>query len=286
MISCGEAVAAAARRLKISGSPSPRVDGQLLLRHVTGWSRTQLLAHPERLLSAAEDAAFQELVARREAAEPIAYLVGEREFYGRVFRVDRRALIPRPETELLVDLGRAAVAGWRAAGVEPTVVDVGTGCGAVAISVAAEADIDVLATDVSAEALSLARENAEILAPGRLRFVESNLLDAVQGPLHVVLANLPYVPSERQLPPDVADYEPSVAIFGGQRGTELIERFLPQARQILAPGGEVAVELDEEEQAAPMAAFARDLFPGAGVSICQDAGGYDRVVRIVLSPAG
>lgn len=267
--------------MKASGSPSARVDAQLLLRHVTGWSRTQLLAHPELVLSSSEEAAFAELVARREVSEPIAYLVGEREFYGRVFRVDRRALIPRPETELLVDLGRVAVARWRSARIEPTVIDVGTGCGAVAVSLAAEAKVSVLATDVSFEALSLARENATQLAPGRVRFAQASLLDGVRGPLHVVLANLPYVPSERRLPADVADYEPSIAIFGGKRGTELIERFLPAARELLAPGGEVAVELDEEEQAAPIADFARELFSGAEVSVQRDAGGYDRVVRVV-----
>ena len=283
MTTSGEATALAAQRLKEAGSPSPRVDAQLLLRHVTGWSRTDLLAHPERELSAPQQSAFVELVARREALEPIAYLLGEREFYGRMFRVDRRALIPRPETELLVELGLAAVARWRSEGVEPTVIDVGTGCGAVAISVAAEAQVRVIATDVSADALALARENAAQLAPGRLTFFRGDLLGGMRGPLHVVLANLPYVPSQRQLPRDVADYEPSVAIFGGLRGTELIERLLPQARPLLVPRGEVAVELDEEEQAAPIAALARTLYPSAQVSVCRDAGGYDRVVRVATT---
>src|SRR5438105_12592777 len=133
----GELVESAARRLAAAGSSSARLDAQLLLGKVTGWSRTHVLAHPEREVDFAIESAFHGLVARREASEPIAYLLGEREFYGRLFKVDRRALIPRPETELLVDLGLAAVTRWRGTGVEPTVVEIGTGCGAVAISLAA-----------------------------------------------------------------------------------------------------------------------------------------------------
>ena len=257
-----------------------------MLGQATARSRTDLLAHPEIGVPATEESAFLDLLTRREAAEPIAYLLGEREFYGRMFRVDRRALIPRPETELLVDLGIAAVARWRALGVEPNVVDVGTGCGAIAISVAAEAHVRTLATDMSHAALTLAKENAFQYAVARsVSLVQTDLLTGVRGPLHVVLANLPYVPSDRDLPPDVKDYEPSLAIFGGARGTELLERFLPEVRPLLAPGAELCVELDEEEQAAPMAALARALYADAEVSVCQDAGGYDRVVRVRLASA-
>ena len=255
-----------------------------MLGHVTGRSRAELLAHPEASIPVTEEIAFHALLARREAAEPIAYLLGEREFYGRVFRVDRRALIPRPETELLVDLGRAAVARWRALGIEPTIVDVGTGCGAIAISVAAEAGVRVVATDISPDALALTKENAFLQKVSRsVSLVQTDLVAGLRGPLHVVLANLPYVPRDRDLPPDVKDYEPTVAIVGGARGTELIERLLDEAGPLLAPGAELCVELDEEEQAAPIAALARELYAGAEVSVRQDAGGYDRVVRIEIA---
>jgi release factor glutamine methyltransferase len=274
-------VNAAARRLRSAGSPSARLDAELLLGHVTGWTRTELLAHPERPVSVHLERAFQTLVGRRGASEPMAYLLGEREFYGRSFRVDGRALIPRPETELLVELGLSAVARWREAGISPTVFDVGTGAGAIAVSLAAEANVRVIATDVSSGALSLARENAFLHGVAQQVFlVQADLLAPIRGPLHVVLANLPYVPVSRPLPRDVKDYEPGVALFGGQRGTELIERLLEQAAALLAPGAELAVELDEEEQAAPVASLARRLYPAAEVSICQDAGGYDRVVRV------
>lgn len=226
--------------------------------------------------------AFGQLVERRTACEPIAYLLGEREFYGRNFRVDRRALIPRPETELLVELGRSAVTRWRRLSVEPRVVEIGTGCGAIAVSLALETELSVVATDVSFEALTLAQENAQQFgAP--IHLVALNMVDALRGPLHVVLANLPYVPSGRSLPRDVAEYEPALAIFGGSRGTELVEQLLREVRPLLAPGGEVCVELDEEEQAAPVASLARSLYPSAAVSVCQDGGGYDRVVRVSLS---
>jgi release factor glutamine methyltransferase len=250
-----------------------------LLEHVTGWSREQLLAHPDWTISGQQARAFRELVRRRRRAEPVAYLLGEREFYGRAFRVDRRALIPRPETELLVELGVEAVARWRAAGTEPVIIDVGTGTGAVAVSLALECSARVVGSDVSFEALSLARENAQHFG-ARVALVQADLLRGMRGPLHVVLANLPYVPTGRVLPPDVRDHEPPVALFGGQRGTELIECLLREAPPLLAPGAELAVELDEEEQATPMAALARQLYSSAAVSVCQDAGGYDRVVRV------
>jgi release factor glutamine methyltransferase len=282
-----ELLRAATRRLKAAGTSgdSARLDAELLLGHVTGWPRAVVLAHPERGLTSEQESAFHELVGRREAAEPIAYLLGEREFYGRIFAVDGRALIPRPDTELLVDLGIVAVRRWRGVGVEPTVVELGTGCGAVAISLALESLVAVTATDISFDALELARENAFRHSLSPVRLVQTDLLAGLQGPLHVVLANLPYVPCDRALPSDVKDYEPHVALFGGERGTELIERLLFQAQPLLALGGELCVELDEEEQAAPIAALARTLYAGADVSVCQDHGGYDRVVRVLAGPS-
>ena len=272
----GRALAEATRRLLAAGATSARLDAELLLAHALGWSRTRVLAHPEGEVGANAARAFEALVARRAEAEPMAYLLGEREFYGRTFKVDRRALIPRPETELLVELGIAAVQGLR----QPRVVEVGTGCGAVAISLALESACAVVATDVSAQALELARENSCALG-GRVRLVQADLLRGLQGPIDVVLANLPYVPSQRALPRDVRDYEPHVALFGGRHGTELIERLLREASGVLR--GELAVELDEEEQAQPIAALAREVYPGADVTVERDAGGYDRVVRVILA---
>jgi release factor glutamine methyltransferase len=266
----------AARRLRSAGSTSPRLDAELLLAHVLGVSREAVLTHPEREIDASAAGSFEVLVERRARAEPMAYLLGQREFYGRVFKVDQRALIPRPETELLVDIGRAAVGSGLS-----RVVEVGTGSGAVAVSLAAETDCSLVATDVSWDALALARENARALGQAaRVRFVQTDLLAGVRGPLEVVLANLPYIPSGRVLPPDVADYEPGVALYAGPAGTELLERLLRQARSLLADQFQVALELDECDQAQPMLALARALYPTARASICRDAGGYERVLLI------
>jgi release factor glutamine methyltransferase len=151
----------------------------------------------------------------------------------------------------------------------------------VAISVSLEAARAVVATDISPAALQLAWENACAL-DARVQLVQADMLRGIRGPVHVLLANLPYVPTARDLPHDVKGYEPHVALFGGPRGTELIERLLHEATSVLAPQGELAVELDEEEQAQPVAALARELYGSATVSIEQDAGGYDRVVRVIV----
>jgi len=238
-----------------------------------------VLAHPEWAPGPAQSAAFEALVGRRAAREPIAYLVGEREFYGRALRVDRRALIPRPETELLVGLGIRAIARWRAAGVEPVVVDVGTGSGAIAVTLAAETGASVVAIDVSWAALTLAAENAALHGQGdRVRLVRGDLLAGVRAPVHVVVANLPYLPTGRRLPRDVAAYEPGIALYAGPTGTEVSERLLRQAVSVLAPGGALVLELDEREQAARLQWLADTLWPTAATEVQRDTGGRERVL--------
>jgi release factor glutamine methyltransferase len=273
----------ATRLLRQASSSSPRLDAELLLGFALGCSRVELLAHPERFVDADQAAAFRALVQRRAAAEPMAYILGQREFYGRMFKVDRRALIPRPETELLVDLGVAAVDRLRGLHIDPRVLEIGTGSGVVAISLAAERGVTITATDVSIAALQLAQANACALGQHhRMRLVQADLMHALRGPFDLILANLPYVPNLRDLPADVYAFEPHVALFGGQTGTELIQRLLEQAQSRLAPHAEVCVELDEEDQAAPVSDLATRLYPGAEVSVCRDAGGYDRVVRVLV----
>ena len=136
---------------------------------------------------------------------------------------------------------------------------------------------------MSIEALHLARANACALGQrARIGLIQTDLLHGLRGPFDLILANLPYVPSGRDLPADVYAYEPHVALFGGQTGTELIQRLLEQAQSLLAPDAELCVELDEEDQAAPVAELAARLYPGAAISVCRDAGGYDRVVRVLV----
>lgn len=281
----GRLLAEASARLRRAGSTSPRLDALLLLAHATGWARTRILAHPEWRIAAEQVDRFLALVERRVAREPVAYLVGERAFYGRTFRADRRALIPRPETELLVEEAIRAVAACRERGLEePLVVDVGTGSGAIAVSVAAETGACVVAADRSWAALELAHENVLLLGQaGRVRLLQADLLAGLRGPIHVLLANLPYIPRGRTLPVDVVGYEPREALFAGPRGTELNEALLEQARRLLAPGAVAVLELDEQGQAGPLRAAARRLFgPDASVEVLRDAAGAERALRLRL----
>jgi release factor glutamine methyltransferase len=257
-------------------SDTPRLDVELLLAHALGVPRERLVIDAGSELTPSQLIAFDALLSRREAREPVAYILGRKEFRRITLSVDSRVLIPRPETELLVDIGRAAVA----AGLS-RVVEVGTGSGAVAISLAAETGGRVVATDLSFEALALARENASRLGQTeRVSFVQSDLLGGLRGPFEVVLANLPYIPRGRILPPDVANYEPEVALYAGSSGTELLEQVLRQALALLAERFQVALELDECDQARPMLAVAQTLYPTAEVTIRRDAGGYERVLLI------
>jgi release factor glutamine methyltransferase len=279
----GEALGWGAQRLRPVAGASERLESEVLLAYATRWERTALLAHPERVLSSAQWACFDGLVARRMVAEPVAYLVGEREFYGRPFVVDRRVLIPRPETELLVDLALAGVERWRQHGVEPTVVDVGTGSGAIAVSLAAVAAVRVAAVDVSADALDVARINAERLGqPSRVRLMHGDLLHPLPGPLHLVVANLPYLPEGRRLPRDVSAYEPREALVAGPLGTEANARLLGQAQSRLVPGSELFLELDGGEQAADLSEIARSTWPEAHIEVHPDAAGIERALAVTL----
>ena len=230
MPTVGELLQTATLRLRTSGSESPRLDAELLLGWAIGADRTRLIAHPEAPVGADAASAYESAVARREAGEPVAYIRGLKEFHGLAFVVDARALIPRPETELLVTQAEREVA-WRLtsaprpAGTPPVrVVDVGTGSGAIAIGLAVLLrkrrmlpEVSILAVDSSAEALDLARENAVGHAVAdEIDFVESDLLPAGERPFDVILANLPYIPSaDLATLPVAASFEPRGALDGG-----------------------------------------------------------------------
>jgi release factor glutamine methyltransferase len=216
----GEALAAATARLATAGCDTPRLDAELLL----GWVLDP--AHPDRgrlvidrdvALGAGEAERFEALLVRREAREPVAYILGRRAFRRLELAVDRRVLIPRPETELLVEVGLGLAAGSR-------VVDVGTGSGAVALALKDERpDLRVRGTDVSAHALAVARENATRLGLD-VAFSQADLGDS--QPADALLANLPYVADGAELPPEITRYEPAGALFGGPDGLDLIRRLV------------------------------------------------------------
>ncbi len=287
-------------RLRQSGSETPRLDAEVLLAHAIGSDRTAILAHPEAVVGPAAAAAFEAAVGRREAGEPVAYIRGFKEFRGLALATDERALIPRPETETLVDLAETEVAGRlttapRPPGTPPLrIADAGTGCGTIAVALAVALrrrrmleDVSILAIDASSDALQLARENAVGHAVAdRVRFLEADLLPAVADPrFELVLANLPYIPSA-MVPelPVAASFEPASALDGGPDGLEHIRRLIDRLPDALGDGGVAMLEIGADQADAVAAAVGEQL-PGWGVSIVPDLSGAPRVARIDR-PAG
>jgi release factor glutamine methyltransferase len=262
------------------GVESPRLDAELLLAHALSCSRTKLYVDFDKPLSAEELARVKPLLQRRGQREPVAYILGVREFYGRPFRVRPGVFIPRPETELLVQLAVEAVPP------EARVLDLCAGSGAVGVTIAAElpgAHADLVET--SPEAAAAARENAEALAPGRVRVFQGDLFDALPERLRydAVVANPPYVPEKDRLrlAPEILAHEPHPALFAEEGGLAVIRRIVAGAGNWLVPEGFLGIEIDP-----PLAARVRDLCAGAGftgVRVVKDLAGLDRHVVATLS---
>jgi len=260
-----------------SALDNPRLDAEILLAHALGITRGQLHAHPQGQLSPTELASCRKLIERRAQREPVAYIVGHKEFYGLDLVVDSRVLIPRPETELLVE--KAIEIGQR----QSAVADVGTGSGAIAISLAVHLpQILVYATDASPAALEVAARNC--LHHGvedRVRLLQGHLLEPLPEPVDLIVANLPYVSQAElaQLPPEISRHEPRKALDGGPDGLDCIRRLLAQAEGHLRPGGVVLLEIGATQGEA-VVALARRNFPAARVEIVRDYAGLDRVVMV------
>lgn len=264
---------------KRAGLPDPRLEAEILLAHVLGCDRVRLYVDHQRPLSMAERDAYRALVERRAAGEPTAYLLGQREFYGRPFRVDRRVLIPRPETELLVDRALEALAP-DATG---PVLDLCSGSGCIGVTLCAERPaLSVLAVDVSEDAAEVARENARALGvEGRYAQRVGDLFDAVrgEGPWPLVTANPPYVPAG-DLPTiqrEIRDHEPRVAVVGGEVGDEVAIRVVDAAPDHLLPGGLLLME-HGAPQGAGLRAHAEATGRYAEVSTLKDHAGLDRIL--------
>ena len=258
-------------------SSTPRLDAEVLLAHVLGTSRASLLANFQSPLGADDLTRFLDLIARREQGEPVAYLTGYKEFYGLDLEITPDVLVPRPETESLVDLCLSLLPPGEVC----HLADVGSGSGAIALAVAANnPDVRVYATELSPGALEVARRNAARLGlEQRVAFLEGDLLAPVPHPVDVIAANLPYVaPGEAE--PDVATWEPWVAVFGGGHdGTDTIFRFLDQAPHYLRPGGAVVMET-AYSQGRAVSEAAQRAFPGASIELKKDLAGYDRLVVV------
>ena len=293
----GGAITDATARLTAAGSESARLDAEVLLGHVLRVDRVSLSAYPEALLSDGHAASYDALVERRATGEPVAYIRGLKEFYGVALHVDPRVLIPRPETETLVDLAleritTALTSGRRDARTEPFLVwDVGTGSGAIAVALAStlrrrrygEA-VRFHLSDVSSDALAVAVENAVSHGVADLMDFESGDLVASEAgprqPVDLLVANLPYVPTP-MIPdlPVAASYEPALALDGGEDGLALVRRLLPGLPDVLGPRATALLEIGSDQADLVQAAVAAAL-PGWSCSIRPDLSGAPRVADI------
>jgi release factor glutamine methyltransferase len=248
----------------------PRRDAELLLMRCLGRDRAWLLTHSDELLTPAQATQYEQWIARRARYEPIQYITGEQEFYGLTFHVTPAVLIPRPETEHLVEAALARIPH----DAPSRIADIGTGSGAIAIALAHTLpQANVTALDLSPAALSIAQENASRLGVS-VHFLESDLLQAVSGEhFDIIVSNPPYVPESEILEPQVRDYEPATALYAGANGLDIYERLIPQAHAALKPRGWLLMEIGHGQREA-LAALLKDWNE---VSFIDDLQGIPRV---------
>ena len=285
VVMVGEALREGIRRLEAAGVPSAPLAAELLLLHVLGRDRTWIYAHPEEAPTPDQLSAFFSLVASRISGTPTQYLTGKQEFWGLQFEVTPDVLIPRPETEHVIEVVLARLSEPRR-NMPLRVADIGTGSGCIAVALAKELPAaEICATDISAAALVVARHNAARHGVAdRITFVESNLLDAVIEPAQfdVIISNPPYIAraEAHTLPMDVRAHEPEVALFGGQDGLALYPSLVKQAGERLVPGGLLVLELGFGQFEAVSTLF--DAAHGwTRVSAMQDLAGIVRVISAI-----
>lgn len=269
-------------RLASAGSATPRLDAEVLLRHVLGIDRTELFVRLPEPMTAQALATYDRLLEERAGDIPVAYLTGEREFMGLAFEVGPGVLVPRPETELLVEWAIS----WLGRGGQDrvTIVDVGTGSGAIAIGIAAAMGPNwrgrIIASDISPIAISIAARNRLHLdAHHRVALVQGSLTSWLRGPVDLVIANLPYLrPAQIAENPSLAA-EPRLALDGGPDGLGLIRKLLDDAPRVLSAGGAIGLEIDPSQRDA-VVSMARRAFPASEIDVLRDLAGFDRHVTI------
>ena len=292
----GETLATASARLHEAGSETARLDAEVLLGHVLGVDRSTLAAHPEAPLGSAQAEAFERCLQRRERGEPVAYIRGLKEFYGAAIVVDDRVLIPRPETETLVELAVARVradltSSPRSAEAGPYLVwDMGTGSGAVAVAIGLELRrrrygdaVRYVVSDISPEALTLATINAVAQGLADLFiFAQGDLTDVLPAPrpVDLLVANLPYIPTgDIGNLPVAAGFEPRLALDGGPDGLSVIGRLLAALPLAVARGGVALLEIGGDQSEA-LGRLATEVLPGWSCQIHADLGGSPRVAQL------
>lgn len=266
-------------RLKAAGHDEATAEAESLLAHALGCRRLEIYLHGERKLTLAQLALLKTQAQRLEAGEPLQYVLGEVEFCGRVFTCDARALIPRPETELLIEAALGFSKVWKKK--QPKVPDLGTGTGCIAITLAlAKPQAQIFAVDISPDALVLAKQNAERYGVAdKIQFVQADLLTPfAAGELDLIVSNPPYVPTAEwgELPRPIRDFEPRNALDAGPDGLDVLRRLIAQAAEKLAPSGGLALEIGEDQGRS-----VSELMKAAGfvnVTVKKDFAGWDRVV--------
>lgn len=275
VVTIQHALRTAAEQLR-AVSTTARLDAELLLAHTLGWSRAKVVAERDYALTPEQQATFAALVARRAAREPVAYLTGHREFFGLDLLVDRRVLIPRPETEVLVEL---AIAEARRYGNAPlTIADIGVGSGAIAIALAMHLPRAILyGVDLSAGALEVAAANiARYHLHDRITLLEGDLLAPLPGPVDLIVSNPPYT-ILNEIEEGVYRYEPHLALDGGPDGLDCYRRFIAAAPAYLKPQGAILLEIGAW-QAEAVVHLLNQAMPQAEIGVQRDLAGRDRVV--------
>ena len=262
-------------------SQSPDLDSQVLLAHVLDKSRAWILAHPENSLSNEEILALEAAATRLETGTPLPYVLGQWEFFGLKFRITPETLIPRPETELLVE---NALTWLNKHPKYRLALDVGTGSGCIAIALASRIpDLKIIATDKSFSALDVARVNALQLGTlQQVEFLQANLMPPVQSKFNLICANLPYIPTSTLHTLKVYGKEPELALDGGKDGLDLIRSLIYLAAYSVSPGGLILLEI-ESSQGGAGSSLAKTVFPEAHIQILPDLAGLDRLLRIQIA---
>lgn len=280
----GMALNSATQRLKEAQIEGAWLDAQVILAHALGVDRAWLFAHGEEELTARQSKRFTDMIARRVAHEPVAYLIGHKEFYGIDLLVDKRVLVPRPETEMLVDEVLVEIESRGATGRSVLIADIGTGSGPIALAVAANAEnARIYAVDISKDALKVAKVNARRLdSRKQVTLLRGDLLEPLPERVDIVVANLPYIGNQEyhELEPNVRLYEPKLALTSGDEGLDAIRTLLRQAPAHLKPEAMIYLEIGWMQGKA-VAQLAREMFPLArAIAVHQDYQGNDRMVVI------
>ena len=267
--------------LAANNTENASLESELLLRHALKVSRVQLYLDLSRELSPEQEETFGHLIRRRLNGEPSAYITGHREFYGLDFYVDPGVLIPRPESELLVEKALQLAQSHHIA----TIADIGTGCGAIAISLALNLpEVKIYATDISASALEVALINCQKHGVvDRICLLHGDMLDPIPEPVDLIIANLPYVKESEVSQKRLANFEPQLALNGGSDGLEKVRQLCQQAGSKLCPQGCLLLEIGQG-QGKTVTTFLHGLFPEVAVEVAPDLSGIERVVSLCLTP--